>query len=115
MYLTALLLITVAFSGCVTFILNQTVIDKETKMKESLKIMSLGRVPYSLSYFFSQGLFVFFVTCVMTLAYLFTYTNPVQQSPRSFHLFFSILLYGFALISIALCLTTLFTDSKLST
>jgi len=53
MFLLTFMLISVSFSGTCAFILNQVVADKETKMKESLKIMSLGRVPYSLSYFVS--------------------------------------------------------------
>ena len=59
MYLVSLTLISISFSGACTFLLNQVVIDKETKMKESLKIMSIGRLPYSLSYFISQGVFCY--------------------------------------------------------
>jgi len=57
---------------------------------------------------------VFFTTSVLTLAYMFTYANPVYQSPRNYYFFFSVLLYGLALMSVALFLTTIFTDSKLS-
>jgi phage shock protein PspC (stress-responsive transcriptional regulator) len=34
----------------VIFILNQMVADRETKMRETLKIMGLGRVSYGMSY-----------------------------------------------------------------
>ena len=77
MFMVSFVLISVSFSGTSAFILNQVVVDKETKMKESLKIMSLGRVPYSLSYFVSQAAFVFFTASILTLAFIFTYTNPI--------------------------------------
>ena len=45
---------------------------------------------------------------------MFTYANPIYQSPRNYYLFFSILLFGLSLMSVSLFLTTVFTDSKLS-
>jgi len=58
---------------------------------------------------------VFFTSGVLTLAFMFTYANPVYQSPRNYYLFFSVLLFGLSLMSVSLFLTTVFTDSKLST
>ena len=38
------------------FIMTNMVQDKQTKMRETLRIMSLERVPYSLSYFILQAI-----------------------------------------------------------
>lgn len=51
MYMT--LLVPEVFMQAQRFILSYMVIDKETKMKETLKIMSMKTVSYSMSYIIS--------------------------------------------------------------
>jgi hypothetical protein len=46
-----------AFSLSATFILNQLVVDKENRMRETLKIMSLNRWAYAASYLVTQSFF----------------------------------------------------------
>lgn len=68
-YLISLSIITLSFAGSCTFILNQIVIDKESKMRESLKIMSASRLSYTLSYFLTQGFFVIFSSTFVTYGF----------------------------------------------
>lgn len=102
-----------SFAGSCTFILNQIVIDKENKMRETLKIMSASRQAYTFSYFMTQGLF-----CLMSAIFVSfgiewsSSNNPIGAGPKM--LYGSIFLFGLALISLAMALTTLFTDSKLA-
>jgi hypothetical protein len=65
-YLLSLTLITLSFSGSCIFILNQIVIDKENKMRETLKIMSASRQAYTFSYFLTQGMFCLLSTIFMS-------------------------------------------------
>jgi hypothetical protein len=48
------------------------VLDKETKMRETLKIMSMKTAAYGLSYFLSQLVFVVFTTIVFCVTFLAT-------------------------------------------
>lgn len=114
MYLLALTLITVSFAGSCTFILNQVVVDKESKMRETLKIMSASRTAYTLSYFLTQGFFVVLSSLFVCFGMLWTYNNTGSIGAGPKVLFGAVILFGFGLISIAMALTTLFTDSKLS-
>jgi hypothetical protein len=54
-----------ALSSAVSFILTQIVRDKETKMRETLKIMSLSKSAYALSYYLTQGLFALFTSLIL--------------------------------------------------
>ena len=71
-YLLSLSVITLSFAGSCTFILNQIVVDKETKMRESLKIMSASRLSYTLSYFLTQGFFVVFSAFFVGGAFMYS-------------------------------------------
>jgi hypothetical protein len=113
-YLLALTLITISFAGSCTFILNQIVVDKETKMRETLKIMSASRAAYTFSYFLTQGFFVILSSLFISFGIEWTYNNTAGIGAGPKVLFGSVILFGLALISISMALTTLFTDSKLS-
>ena len=71
-YLMSLSVITMSFSSSCTFILNQIVVDKETKMRESLKIMSASRPAYTLSYFLTQGFSAIFSALFIGGAFMYT-------------------------------------------
>lgn len=113
-YLISITLITISFSGACTFILNQVVVDKETKMLETLKIMSMSRSAYTFSYFISQGLFVILTGTIVSLGFIFSYGNPMGDSAPVSVLFLGTILFGLALMSLSMVLSTIFTDSKLS-
>lgn len=72
-YWLVLLLITLSFAGSCTFILNQMVVDKENKMRETLKIMSATRTTYTLSYYLTQGTFVLVSSAFVSFGILWTY------------------------------------------
>jgi hypothetical protein len=50
---TTVVLIPIFFAGPCIFLMNQLVADKETKMRETMRIMSLNSGAYSFSYWFS--------------------------------------------------------------
>jgi hypothetical protein len=62
-----------SFAGSCTFILNQMVVDKENKMRETLKIMSATRTTYTLSYYLTQGTFVLVSSAFVSVGILWTY------------------------------------------
>ena len=51
LFIISIAVITSSYSSACSFILNQLVYDKENKMRETLRIMSLHRLAYSMSYF----------------------------------------------------------------
>ncbi len=53
---------TFAYFFACSFILNEMVADKENRMRETLKIMNLNRLSYTLSYFITQGFFACFTS-----------------------------------------------------
>lgn len=83
-------------------------------MRETLKIMSMSRGAYTLSYFLTQGLFCLFSAIFVSVGMEWTYSNPENIGSGPKVLFGCIFLFGLALISLSMALTTLFTDSKLS-
>lgn len=89
-------------------------VDKETKMRETLKIMSASRSAYTFSYFLCQGFFVLLSSLFVCVGLEWTYNNTANLGAGPKVLFGSVILFGLALVSISMALTTLFTDSKLS-
>ena len=71
-------LVPTAFSLTCRFILMQMVVDKETKMRETLRIMSMKTGAYGLSYFLTQVIFTIFVAIVLTI--IFTVKNMIATS-----------------------------------
>lgn len=114
------------FTQGVIFILNQMVSDKETKMRETLKIMGLSRTAYGTSYLLMQGLITLLSAVILWLAIVL----PIQFSGNDFNyltiiastrgkcsvlpLFFAILLFGLNINGFAQVISTLFSDSKLA-
>jgi hypothetical protein len=108
-YLIALSLIVVSFSGSCTFILNQMVIDKETKMRETLRIMSMSRGAYTMSYFLTQSCFSFCSGVILSICFALH-----GSTENNIKLLLSVTCLGFALVAMSMALSTCFTDSKLS-
>jgi ABC-type transport system involved in multi-copper enzyme maturation permease subunit len=84
-------------------------------MRESLKIMSMQRNAYALSYISIQSLFILFTTIVLWAGFMFGYTNPQGSGGSPFILLFGVLFFGLGMLAEAMCLSTFFNDSKLST
>lgn len=83
-------------------------------MLETLKIMSTSRIAYTMGYFISQGIFVILTAVIVSLGFNFSYSNPVGDSAPVSVLFFGVIMFGIALMSLSMVLSTVFTDSKLS-
>jgi hypothetical protein len=58
-----------AFSLTARFILMQMVVDKETKMRETLRIMSMKSGAYGLSYFLTQVIITIFTAIVLSIVF----------------------------------------------
>ena len=116
-FIVGMLTISSSFSKSSGFILNQVVYDKESRMRETLRIMSLGKIPYMLGYYLTQGFFAFFTSVCLFYAMHFAVTEPDGNSPLGdpTSLLIGLILYGQSLVALSMALSTLFTDSKLST
>lgn len=111
-----------SFLSSTSFLLSQLVTDKESGMRESLKIMSLNRWAYAMSFYLSQSVFTVFTTLVVFGVYIGIINGRTdlpnerismcQDSPAS--LFFALLLFGLGLLAMTMLISTIFTDSKLS-
>ncbi len=54
------------------------VVDKETKMRETLKIMSMKTGAYGLSFFLGQSIFIVIISLIMTVT--FYYINYISDA-----------------------------------
>ena len=66
-YVIFILIAPVAFQQSCVFIFNEMVRDRETKMKESLKIMGLNKYMYALSFMIQRGIWVTLTCFIITL------------------------------------------------
>ena len=89
----------------------QMVVDKETKMKESLRIMSMRTGAYGLSYFITQLIFLFLISALLTGVFVYRHFIAVRDI---FPFLSAMLLNGISQTFISMSLTTLFSDSKIS-
>jgi ABC-2 family transporter protein len=87
------------------------VIDKETKMRETLKILSMRTSAYGLSYFFSQLVFIAIISLLMTITYL---AMKYLSGGDSILFFLVMLIHGISMTFFSMALTTIFSDSKIS-
>ena len=69
----------IAFLGVCRFVLMQMVIDKEIKMRETLKILSMQTSAYGLSYFTSQLIFTVVISFLLTVTFLILqFVTPLE-------------------------------------
>lgn len=98
--------------------------DKQTKMRETLRLMSLSPWAYAVSYFLFQTVFAIASALIMTVCcfgriQLFP-EPPVpidgvdSTNTRSIKFFFCAALFCIANIPFSMALSTLFTDSKVA-
>ena len=100
------------FAAASRFILSQMVVEKESKMKETLKILSLRTGAYGLSFFFTQVLFSLFTALLVTVTFWVTGSLAGSQV---FPFMVATLVYSMAFIFYTMFLTTFFSDSRLAT
>lgn len=111
MPIVMILLITSVYSFSGRFILSNMVNDKETKMRESLRIMSLSRMSYSLSYFIVQGVLSVIESIIISL---FVQLSKGIIYEDSWQIYLLLILFGLANISFSMALSTFFSDSRLA-
>ncbi len=61
--------ILIFITGC-RFVLSQPVVDKETKMRETLRILSMKTSAYGLSFFFTQAIFAVITSVLISITFL---------------------------------------------
>mmetsp|Transcript_12155 Transcript_12155/g.8845 ORF Transcript_12155/g.8845 Transcript_12155/m.8845 type:complete len:156 (-) Transcript_12155:133-600(-) len=109
--ITVLFSIPLCFVVACRYILGQVVFEKETKIKETLRIMSLKISPYGLSFVLAQSIFNFFICVIVTIFYLIK--NMIE--PDLFiGFFFCTFFFSLALINFSLMVSVFFSDSKVS-
>jgi hypothetical protein len=104
--------IPICFAMACRYILSQVVYEKEMKMKETMKIMSLRTLPYGMTFFISQTFFTILASVMITIAF---YIKKMFVGDKIMPFYFTVLLFGMAITSFSLTLTAFFSDSKLST
>lgn len=92
------------------------VTDKQDKIRETLKLMSLSTESYGLSYFVFQSIFA--VTCSLIVTgpligntLVFGEENALS---KSILLMISNIIFNMASIPFAMCMSTMFTDPKVA-
>jgi ATP-binding cassette subfamily A (ABC1) protein 3 len=97
------------------FIVTSMVEDKETKMRETLRLMSLSRFNYCLSFFVYQAILSFWNGCIIG-GIMFTNKNAfVVEDTRLMNSISYILIaivLSLGMIGYAMALSTLFSDTK---
>ena len=85
------------------------------KMRESLRLMSLTRISYTMSFIFIQGIFAVIAGLILMFGFLGNKT-VFPADPTGNAVQFGIAIICFALTQIPYCmaLSTLFSDAKLA-
>ena len=106
-------IILIYITGC-RFVLSQPVVDKETKMRETLRILSMKTSAYGLSFFFTQAIFAFFTSIFISLTFLLIGFFQGKGFFAFIAFWMAVLVYGFSTIFMSMGLSTLFSDSKIA-
>ena len=81
-------------------------------MRESLRIMSMQRLPYALSFLFSQTIVNIYTATVFTGTFVLFW--DVEDDFSATKLWLSTFLFGTSLLCLAMMMSTFFTDSKMA-
>lgn len=98
--------------GSTNYISNEMVRDRETKMKETLKIMGLRPWIYALSFMVQQGIFCIFPCLAMTI-FIKVFNPELVDGVGLTILFFSTWLFSLSMLSLAMVFSNFFSSSKL--
>lgn len=112
-YVIFILIAPVAFQQSCVFIFNEMVRDRETKMKESLKIMGLNKYMYALSFMIQRGIWVT-LTCFIITLMTYIYNSDFIGFGQAIQLFFAVWLLAMGNIGASLVVQNFFSDSKLA-
>lgn len=98
------------------FLLYNMVQEKNNKMKETLKLMSLSTYSYGLSYFLFQSIFAILSGMIITFP-IFNDRNffgPIDTHKKSFELTVCTILLYVSAIPFTMTLSTFFSDEKVA-
>mmetsp|Transcript_108923 Transcript_108923/g.150651 ORF Transcript_108923/g.150651 Transcript_108923/m.150651 type:complete len:113 (-) Transcript_108923:3189-3527(-) len=89
--------------------------DKEIRMLETLKIMSMSKAPYALHFFIGQGIAALISSALVSM-FLTIFLMDLNPAPKGFfYLWGCLALLGLGLNSLAMTMSAFFSDYKLST
>jgi len=109
------LLIPSIFSIGQRFILQTMVEDKMNKMRESLRLMSLTRISYTMSFIFIQGFFAVIAGLILMAGFMGDNTMfPDDPYGNCVKFGGAVILFALTQIPYCMALSTLFSDSKLA-
>ena len=111
-YLILLFLLPFMYQQSCTYIAGQLVRDRETKMKESLKIMGLETWIYALGMLVQRSIYMMipsFIVCVWILAFL----SDTYSVGTIFVLFIQMVFFGIGLCAFSMFISNFFQDYKL--
>ena len=111
-YVLLLLAVPFVYQSSTNYVANEMVRDKETKMRETLKIMGLRPWIYSLSFLVQQGLWLIFPCLALTIS-MVVLMSEILDGGAAAALFFCFWLYSLGMLTLTMVLSNFFTNSKL--
>jgi hypothetical protein len=121
MYIVSLLIFSSAFSGIISTTLTQLVMEKETKQRETLRIMSLSRLAYTSSHFLSQAIYCALTALCLCLGFYLPLSrvhnseNILSTLQEGYlQVFCCMVLFGCSLVALCMACSTLYQDSKIA-
>lgn len=98
--------------GSTNYISNEMVRDRETKMKETLKIMGLRPWIYALSFLVQQGIFMIFPCFFMTL-FIYMFNPDLVDEASLMVIFVCTWLFSLSMLSLTMVISNFFSSSKI--
>ena len=88
--------------------------DRETRMKESLKIMGLRSWVYALSFLIQRSIWMFFPTFFVTL-FIWIFNTAQYTAGTAAVLFLLLWIFGVSMLAVTMVFQNVFTNPKLAT
>ena len=107
------------YVGPCSFIMGQAVAEKENKMRETLRIMSLSRFSYMLANFTSEACHACISSIILFYAYMipiwmYAVKEDILYNESPYTLLVALIFNGLSLVSLSLMMSTFFIDSKVA-
>merc|ERR1719264_184879 len=100
------------FQQSCTYIAGELVRDRETRMKESLKIMGLNTWTYALAMLVQRTVYMIVPTVIVAL-WILIFLSDVYNFGEIFSLFIQMLFLGIGLAAFSMFISNFFSDYKL--
>ena len=112
-YVIFILLAPVAFQQSCVYIVNEMVRDRETKMKESLRIMGLNKYMYALSFLVQRGIWTT-MTCLIMAIMTYALNSDQIGFGAAIALFLALWLLALDFLALSLFIQNFFSNPKLA-